>query len=329
MAAAGEGPGQARARGSHERSGGLQWAVVATEDEPCVSVVVPVRDGLEGLRRCLSGLGRQTLGLERFEVIVVDNGSKADPADIVRDFGFAQLVREGRPGSYAARNAGVRTARAGFIAFTDADCVPAADWLERGLAALRSDPRVGLVGGRVAVYPEDRSRPTMVELYELRHAFPQERYTTEVGFAATANAFTSREVFDATGGFLPDVASGGDREWGARVRAAGYLVTYSAEAVVSHPARRTWAEYLEKADRVRAGVAALRERGLIEAGARGTTTWRRYVPPVQTWLRAVRDPSLSASQTIKYCIAITVVRYTWLALGIRQGRRFRHGLARA
>ena len=74
---------------------------------PRVSVVIPVRDDPDGLRRCLAALDRQTTP-ERFEVVVVDNGSRTDPGPVVARHPRARLVAEPRGGSYAARNRGVR-----------------------------------------------------------------------------------------------------------------------------------------------------------------------------------------------------------------------------
>src|SRR5687767_14260928 len=98
--------------------------------QPSVSVIIPVYNDTERLLRCLEALEAQTYPRNRFEVIVVDNGSDVPVADTLnRHAGCAILVTEPRPGGFVARNAGIERASGEILAFTDADCLPAASWL--------------------------------------------------------------------------------------------------------------------------------------------------------------------------------------------------------
>src|SRR5262245_46024865 len=103
---------------------------------PFVSVIIPVYNNPDGLRRCLHALEAQTYPKSRYEIIVVDNGSDTPPADMVRAFDRVTLLEEAVPSSYAARNRGLAQARGEVIAFTDSDCIPAPDWLAHGVANL-------------------------------------------------------------------------------------------------------------------------------------------------------------------------------------------------
>src|SRR3954447_25924434 len=102
---------------------------------PAVSVVVPVRDGARVIGECLDALMAQR-GAPPYEVLVVDNGSTDTTAAAVRAHPSApRLLRERRPVSYAARNAGITAATGSILALTDADCTPAATWLAEAVAA--------------------------------------------------------------------------------------------------------------------------------------------------------------------------------------------------
>src|SRR5437660_469253 len=95
-----------------------------------VSVVVPSHDRPEGLARLLAGLRRQTLAPERFEVIVVDDGSSEPAVVDSRELLVRVLRHEQSRGPAAARNSGWRAASADVVAFIDDDCVPSERWLE-------------------------------------------------------------------------------------------------------------------------------------------------------------------------------------------------------
>jgi glycosyltransferase involved in cell wall biosynthesis len=222
--------------------------------QPFVTVIVPVYNDLARLRLLLDDLTVQTYPKDRFEVLVVDNASTEDMQGEVRSRGPPFVAMdEPKPGSYAARNRALLAAKGEVLAFTDGDCRPLPNWLESGVAALAAHPEAGLVAGRIQLFPK-HERTTWVERYEMAYGFPQDKFVSEQHFGATANVFTRRSVFDKVGPFRADLKSGGDREWGQRVHAAGLLVLYAPEVVVRHPARRTFKEYGAKVRRVVGGM---------------------------------------------------------------------------
>jgi mycofactocin system glycosyltransferase len=116
-----------------------------------VTVVVPVKDRVDGLARLLAAL---PAGLGA--TIVVDDGS-ADAAAIraVAERAGARLLRhEVAKGPAAARNAGLAAARTPLVAFLDSDVVPQPGWLEPLLARF-ADPAVALVAPRVVALGGD------------------------------------------------------------------------------------------------------------------------------------------------------------------------------
>jgi GT2 family glycosyltransferase len=214
----------------------------ASVDVPLVSVIVPHLHDLRGLDLCLAALARQTLPPERVEIIVADNGSPEGEAAVARTVGGrARLVIVAEPGAGPARNGGVAVSRGEILAFTDCDCRPEPDWLEQGTLALS---RHDIVGGRIRVLARNPLAPTAPEAFERVFAFDNEAYVTRKGFSATANLFCPRAVFDAVGGFRRGLSE--DVDWCHRARSAGLSVGYAPEAVVGHPARRTWAELRAK-----------------------------------------------------------------------------------
>lgn len=229
-----------------------------------MSVIVPVYNDARRLQLLLDALAKQTWPKEDLEILVVDNGSQEDVQTPVRRMGAPFVaLQEPKPGSYAARNRALQVAQGRLLAFTDADTIPDPDWVERGVAALHARPEAGLVAGRIRVFPAG-GRHTWVERFEMLYAFPQERFVRDQHFGATANVFTRRAVMDRVGTFNDALMSGGDREWGQRVHAAGLAVVYVPDVVVAHPARRTFGEYEAKIRRVVGGMRALeRDRAVM------------------------------------------------------------------
>ena len=261
---------------------------MTTTTRPFVSVIVPVFNDAGRLRLCLEALDAQTYPKELYEVVVVDNGSDEPPARVVARFARARFSVEPRPGSYAARNRGLALARGDVFAFTDADCLPAPDWVERGVAALFATPNCGFVAGRVEIFFADARRPTAVELYEGLAALAQKTYVEAGRFGATANLFTTRAVVERVGAFDDSVMSGGDVEWGQRVASRGYAVAYADDARVSHPARRTLAELYRRTARVVGGFHELTRAGKCEYISLGRGLLVDSLPPVRAALRLLR-----------------------------------------
>ena len=196
------------------------------------SVVVPTRDRAARLHRLLDRLERQTLPRAAFEIVVVDDGSRDETADVLaaeaaRAAGPLRVVREPvARGPAAARNAGWRAAAAEVIAFTDDDCRPEPGWLEAGLAAIACG--AGLVMGRTIsdASPEELATPfsRAVVLTEENPSYP------------TCNAFYPRAVLEAVGGFDESfrLPFGEDMELAWRVKKAGHASAFAADAVVVH-----------------------------------------------------------------------------------------------
>jgi len=233
-----------------------------------LSVIIPVHNGAAALSACLAALDGQSFPRGDFEVIVVDNGSTDDLAPLRRLFPGVRWLQESAAGSYAARNTGLRQAGGPLLAFTDADCVPDAGWLERGVAALTAGPAT-IIGGEVpSIDPVGRDLNSYEMLETVMFGLGSiRRLIEERGFAITANLFTSRAVFDRVGEFDADLKSAGDREWVRRAVAKGERLGYAGDAIVRHPRRSTRAEFFRKQRRLVGGRMMILRRGRPGLGA--------------------------------------------------------------
>ncbi len=209
------------------------------DERAFVSVIIPVFNDSERLKNCLISLEQQSYPTDSYEVIAVDNASKEDVKAVINQFSHAKYFYEAYSGSYAARNRGISVAHGEIVAFTDSDCIPRSDWIEKGVNRLSTVPGCGMVAGRINFFFKDPGCPTTAELFDSLTYLNQEKYIEEEHYGATANVFTFTEVFKKVGLFNAELKSGGDREWGKRVHAAGYLQVYADEVCISHPARHS------------------------------------------------------------------------------------------
>jgi glycosyltransferase involved in cell wall biosynthesis len=245
---------------------------------PLVSVIVPAHNASPRIERLLSALAKQTL-TESYETIVVDDASTDATPQHVAAFPTVRYVRtQHRAGSYAARNCGLEAARGSIVAFTDADCVPMANWLERAVDAL--GPGIDLVAGRVKT--ELPARPSTAALVDSIRFLDQELYVT-LGFGATANLLVRRSAFDRVGTFNVRLRSGGDREFGMRATDTGSVIRYAPDAVVLHESRDTLQALARKSIRIGRGMASQRRHADRRMQAVAPPPWRPllYLPPRQ------------------------------------------------
>jgi glycosyltransferase involved in cell wall biosynthesis len=221
---------------------------------PFVSVVIPVLNDAARLRLGLEALQRQTYPTNRFEVIVVDNGSSEDIRAVTAAFSGVTYACELTPGPAAARNCGVLLSRGEIVAFTDADCLADARWLEIGVRTLQRRAPGGAVAGHVEQFARDPARPTAAELLDQTTYLNQRWGVDERNAAATANLLASTSAFVTVGLFDTSLnPSFEDWDWTTRVFRAGLPLVYSDQVRVRHPSRRTLRELLRKARRIEQG----------------------------------------------------------------------------
>jgi glycosyltransferase involved in cell wall biosynthesis len=223
---------------------------------PDVSVVIPTHNRAALLRGALDSLSAQAFPRERFEVLVVDNGSADETEPVARRWletgGVpGRHVREDRLGLAFARNRGIEEARAPIVAFVDDDVRADPGWLAALVAAF-DDPEPCGIGGAVRLRPEaplpswlhQNHRKLLAELDLGPAPCRVERYPYLVGanLALRAEAFRRFGLFDESldrrGASL---LSGGDTELCSRIVRGGGILAYEPRAVVHHlvPPERT------------------------------------------------------------------------------------------
>jgi glycosyltransferase involved in cell wall biosynthesis len=210
-----------------------------------ISVVIPVYNGAATLDACLRSLEHQTLASERYEIIVVDDGSTDDSAWIAQT-GGVRVVSQHRAGAPAARNAGILAARGEWVAFTNSDCVCARTWLASLLAsAERASGAIGAAGKTIGY----RSQTQAARFIDLMGALDPIRSLAHprFPFAPTSNILYRRDYLLAVHGFDTRYATYDACDLHTRLlRTFGGAFAYEPRAVVMHHDRSTWREYFRR-----------------------------------------------------------------------------------
>ena len=201
---------------------------------PEVAVVIASVRRETRLAFLLEALGEQTLARDRFEVVVVrgrDDGEPVGPAEALG----ARVLECEPAGPAALRNRGVAESRAPLIAFTDDDCRPAPDWLERLVEAAANQREEFVLQGRTEPDPD--------ELQRLHGLARTQSIVGPSPWFEACNIAYPRTLFERLGGFDERFDGGGeDADLGLRAVAAGAARTYLDDARVWHAvhSRHVW-----------------------------------------------------------------------------------------
>jgi GT2 family glycosyltransferase len=217
---------------------------------PLATVIIPSRNRVDALTRCMASLAAQSYPAERFEIVVVNDGGNAVPATIRKGLDeriACAVVDVPHGGPAAARNAGVARARGEILAFIDDDCVADPKWLHSLVARLTSRPDAA-VGGRVinALHRNRYSRASQLLVSQL-YRYYHEQGRGDLPFFTTNSLATRVETFRRVGPFdatFPFASE--DRDWSDRCLLAGAPLVYAPEAVVHHAHELTLASFVRQ-----------------------------------------------------------------------------------
>ncbi len=250
---------------------------------PRTAVIVPSYNRPAALKACLEALTTQTE--TDYEVIVVDDGSPEPLAPLGEGLDRVRIIRQDNAGPAAARNRGAAEADAEFLAFTDDDCRPRADWLTQ-LRAAQGGVAERLVGGRVENgLPANRYATASQDLCDFLYDWFNAD-TGDMPFFTSNNIGCDAMRFHLLGGFdqtFP-LAAAEDRDFGLRWREEGGALAFAADAVIDHfhplTLRRYWRQHRNY------GRGAHHLHGVLSA--RGSDQPRRE--PLDFYLNLVAQP---------------------------------------
>ncbi len=202
------------------------------------SIIIPTYNRPEHLQQCLQSIALLDYPRHRFEVIVVDDGSRMSLKPIAVKFEDCisiNLIRQPNAGPASARNAGAAAAQGDYLIFTDDDCQPHPDWLKALAEVLKDFPNV-LIGGYTINALADNLYSTASQLLidYLYDYYNQSK--GQATFFASNNFAVSRSLYQQLGGFDTSfpLAAAEDREFCDRWLHRGFQMHYAPAMQVYH-----------------------------------------------------------------------------------------------
>ncbi|RBQ11501.1 glycosyltransferase [Pedobacter miscanthi] len=219
-----------------------------------ISIVIPVLNNLERLKRCIRCISIQDYPIGKFEVIVIDNGSKnlSSLKKFLTDFSFTRLFEfTGYKSPYPCRNIGISNALGDIIVLLDSNCFPAQNWLKEGVKSLNEN-KTDMVAGRIIFEFSDAYR-----ISEIADSlvFVNVENSVKSGGLPGGNAFIRASAFEVNGLFDEEIRSNGDAIWSKRATRNGLTIGYCEKAIAFYPAKRL-IQFLKKSFRI--GYGSLR-----------------------------------------------------------------------
>lgn len=207
--------------------------IAELDGSPFLSVIVPVYNGSRFLERCLDALFRSDYRL--FELIIVDDCSTDNTAELSRTLGATVLQTPSQSGPAAARNMAAHSATGQVLVFVDADVVVRQDTLGRIARRFMNESSVAAVFGS---YDDEPAEPNFLSQYKnLQHHFVHQYSNPVASTFWSGLGAMRREIFLSHGGFdceLFSMPSIEDIELGVRVRAAGHRIVLDKDIQAKH-----------------------------------------------------------------------------------------------
>ncbi len=195
-----------------------------------ISIIIPALNEERMIGRCLESISKLDFARDRFEVILVDNGSRDKTLTIAESFKDrlnVRILQKTGVRISALRNTGAKVALGEILAFLDADCLAPCDWLDRIFALAPADG-AGVLGAHYLL-PEDSSW-----VGRTWHVYQEAPKAGEVSHIPAGDLIMRREDFLKLGGFDETIQTNEDYELCERARAAGMKVRAFPEIGVVH-----------------------------------------------------------------------------------------------
>ncbi len=208
------------------------------------SLIISAYNAEDTISTCLDSAQKQSLSKEKYEVIVVDDGSTDRTKELIKKHSL-KLIEQKNYGPAFARNRGAKEARGDIVVFTDSDCYLSQDFLKRITAPIAND--LGVVGVQGSYKTKQKEFMARFGQIEIETRYKRMAKQDYIDFIGTYAAAYRKDIFWKYGGFdtgFP-MASGEDIEFSHRLHKNGYKMVFEPEAFVYHQHPYKLKKYIE------------------------------------------------------------------------------------
>jgi glycosyltransferase involved in cell wall biosynthesis len=193
-----------------------------------VSIIIPVFNADKYINRCLSVLQELDYPKDKYEIIIVDNGSADKTIEIAEKYPVQSFVLP-KVTISRLRNFGGSKAKGDYLAFIDADCIAPSSWLKKSIELLK-DKRVGAVGSWYQLPPKTRF---LERVWDAHMSFRRLKMG-DIDWVPSGNLIVSKIVYQKIGGFNEALTTSEDVDICDRIHKAGFSILTHPDLAVIH-----------------------------------------------------------------------------------------------
>lgn len=214
------------------------------------SIIIPTYNRPDSLKECLDSISQLAYQKEKFEVIIVDDGSTESMNSIVNIFEKElniHCLRQNNTGPAMARNNGAEIAKGKYLVFTDDDCQMDNNYLTNLERNIKNYPSVVFTGKTINQLTQNKYAAASQLLTDFLYSFFSDQ-NQQTSFLVSNNFAISKQVFQHVGSFNNQFkrAASEDRELGERLIYEGYKIQYQQNLMIEHAHHLSFQQFLKQ-----------------------------------------------------------------------------------
>ncbi len=210
-----------------------------------ISIIIPNFNSSATIKECLAAA--TSLNYDNYEVIVVDDASNDNSADIIKKFPCRLIRLEKNSGAAAARNIGAKNANGSILMFTDSDIIIPKNALKQAMEFMKKENADIFF---CSFRPKIRFKNFFSIYKHLYLCYYYEKQGKTMHTIDTSFAFIRKKIFDKFSGFNTRIRISEDVDLGVRLTAKGYKIHHAKGIQMEHIKHYSFMQFI-KTDLVR------------------------------------------------------------------------------
>jgi len=209
---------------------------------PKASIVIPAFNAAPTIEKAILACLAQSYPKDKLEIIVVDDGSSDNTAEIIKRHPVKYIFQE-NSGPAKARNTGWKSSAGDVVCFTDADCQPEKEWVLK-LVGKFTDEEIAAVAGSYGIVNSNSLKAGCIHEEIIQRHLKMPEFIRVFG---SYNVAMRRDILEKLGGFeegFPQ-ASGEDNDLSYRILQHGFKIYFAKDVLVYHYYPQSLRAYLK------------------------------------------------------------------------------------